>query len=157
MASRLTPLRQIEAKRLFAARDQFDADHFILLMAKIMLGTPNVVEAAAQQLESWNNDRCAIGDQSPPYAEIAEIVLDAAAIYHGETSEEPRAATQADFDVWHRVLATLRGNRDCLERAAAGQVSRGAWEAQAAACGRALGDLEQLLGNVGLVTNDKEV
>lgn len=167
MSSRLTPLRQIEALRLLTAVDQFDADHFIELMAEVILGTPNVVHTAALRLEAWNiqspeHPRFIMHDVEDGYNTIAEVVLDAAAIYRGETSEEPapyepRAATQADFDVWRRVLSTLRGNRDCFQRAAGGQVSRGAWEAQAAACSRALVELEQLLSNAGMADSDTEV
>lgn len=161
MTSRLTPLRQIEAKRLLThlfSQEPFNADLFVELLAGVMVDTPEIITIAARQLEVWNesnNTGFLLKDVS--YAEIAEVVLDAAAVYHGETSEELHTATPADFDVWRRTLGALRGNRDCLLRAAGGQVSRGAWEAQAAACGRALADLEQLLGNAGMLDSDTEV
>lgn len=164
MSSRLTPLRQIEARRLLTAVNQFDADHFIELMAEVILGTPNVVHTAALRLEAWNTQspehpRFIIHNVKEGYDTIAEVVLDAAAVYHGETSEEPApcAATRANFDTWRRVLSTLRGNRDCLQRAAGGQISRGAWEDQAAASSRMMAELEQQLRNAGIASSDMEV
>jgi hypothetical protein len=101
MVSRLTPLRRIEAKRLITnlfARKQFDADLFAELLAGVMIDAPDVVAVAAQYLEKWNNydgdhqsesPRFVMQDADEGYASIAEVVLDAAAIYRGETTEEP--------------------------------------------------------------------
>ena len=163
MPSRLTPIRLIEAKRLLThlvSQEPFDADRFVELLAGVMLDTPDIVSITAQQLELWNKDTDSIIlGHNVFYTTVAEVVLNAAAIYRGETSEEPalREATQADFDVWRRVRTTLRSNRDCLQRAASGSVSKGAWEAQAAACSRTLVELDQLLSNAGLIDSDKEV
>lgn len=166
MPSRLTPIRLIEAKRLLThlvSQEPFGADRFVELLAGVMLDTPDIVSITAQQLELWNKDTDnIILGHNVFYTTVAEVVLNAAAIYRGETSEEPapyepREATQVDFDVWHRVRTTLRSNRDCLQRAASGSVSKGAWEAQAAACSRTLVELDQLLSNAGLIDSDKEV
>ena len=165
MSSRLTPIRLIEAKRLLThlvSQEPFDADRFVELLAGVMIDTPEIVTVAARQLAKWNSetdtDNIILG-HNVFYTTVAEVVLNAAAIYRGETSEEPapREATQADFDGWRRVRTTLRSNRDCLLRAAGGSVSKGAWEAQVAACSRTLAELDQLLSNAGLIDSDKEV
>lgn len=98
--------------------------------------------------------------QDAEYAEIAEVVLDAATVYRGETLEEPhkqRLPAAADLDVWCGILTTLRSNRDCFHRAASGSISKGVAEAQAAACSRGLLQLEQLLSNAGMTDDDKEI
>jgi hypothetical protein len=100
MASRLTPIRRIEAKRLIThlfAREQFDADRFAELLAGVMIDTPEVGAIAARHLEDWNNyghdksetPRFVMQGADAVYTTIAEVVLDAAAIYRGETTEEP--------------------------------------------------------------------
>ena len=161
MSSRLTPIRLIEAKRLLThlvSQEPFDADRFVELLAGVMIDTPDIVSITAQQLELWNKDTDnIILGHNVFYTTVAEVVLNAAAIYRGETSEEPapREATQADFDGWRRVRTTLRSNRDCLQRAAGGSVSKGAWEAQAAVCSRTLAEVDQLLSNAGMIDNDK--
>lgn len=100
MPSRLTPIRRIEAKRLIThlfAHERFDADKFAELLAGVMIDTPEIVAVAARALETWNNygrdrsdnPRFVMQDADEGYASIAEVVLDAAAIYRGETTEEP--------------------------------------------------------------------
>lgn len=164
MVNPLSPVRRIEAKRMIIhlfAHEQFDAERFVEILAGIMVETPEVVKAAARHLEAWNEDRrCIVWQELPArYEEVAEVVLDAAAIFRGETSEDvpPREATRADVEVWARVAETLRGSRDCFLRAASGSVSRGAFEAQAAACNRSLTELLTLLGNGLIEPGDKEV
>lgn len=166
MVNPLSPVRRIEAKRVIThlfAHEQFDAERFVEILAGIMVETPEVVKAAARQLLAWNNTgggpRLIIKDENTTPDDIAEVVLDAAAIFRGETSEDmpPREATRADVEVWARVAETLRGSRDCFLRAASGSVSRGAFEAQAAACNRALTELLTLLGNGLIEPGDKEV
>lgn len=164
MVNPLSPVRRIEAKRMIThlfAHEQFDADRFVEILAGIMVETPEVVKVAARHLEAWNEDRrCIVWQELPArYEEVAEVVLDAAAIFRGETSEDvpPREATRADVEVWVRVAETLRGSRDCFLRAASGSVSRGAFEAQAAACNRSLTELLTLLGNGLVEPGDKEV
>jgi hypothetical protein len=99
MTSRLTPIRRIEAKRLIThlfAHERFDADKFAELLAGVMIDTPEVVAVAARALEDWNNygrdkadnPRFIMQDADAGYASIAEVVLDAAAIYRGETVED---------------------------------------------------------------------
>jgi hypothetical protein len=163
MVNPLSPVRHIEAKRMIThlfAHEQFDAERFVEILAGIMMETPEVVKVAARHLEAWNDNRCIteFSDFSV-CEEVAEVVLDAAAIFRGETSEgvPPREATRADVEVWARVAETLRGSRDCFLRAASGSVSRGAFEAQAAACNRSLTELLTLLGNGLIEPGDKEV
>jgi hypothetical protein len=165
MVNPLTPVRRIEAKRVIThlfAHEQFDAERFVEILAGIMVETPEVVKVAARHLEAWNEDRrCIVWQELPArYEEVAEVVLDTAAIYRGGASAEvvpSREATRADVEVWTRVSETLRGSRDCFLRAASGSVSRGAFEAQAAACNRALAELLALLGNGPDESGDKEV
>jgi hypothetical protein len=99
MTSRLTPTRRIEAKRLIAhlfAHEPFDADRFAELLAGVMIDTPEVVAVAARALEAWNNYgrdksdnlRFVVQGAKTDYASISEIVLDAAAVYRGETTED---------------------------------------------------------------------
>jgi hypothetical protein len=163
----LNPVRRIEAKKLLTylvENEFFNADRFVDLLAEVMAGTPEVVKVAAARLQSWNDgdgsDRPRFARQGTEYAEIAEVVLDAATVYRGETSEEPykqRLATTADLGVWRGILTTLRSNRDCFHRAASGSISKGVAEAQAAACSRAIRGLEEIMRNAGEPVDDTRV
>jgi hypothetical protein len=104
MPSRLTPIRRIEAKRLIThlfAHERFDADKFAELLAGVMIDTPEVVAVAARSLETWNNyghdksdtPRFVMQGAGTDYASISEVVLDAAAIYRGETTEDSNECT----------------------------------------------------------------
>jgi hypothetical protein len=174
MPKQLSPVRRIEAKRVLThlfAHERFDADHFVEILAGIMVDTPEVVKAAARQLLAWNNTkyspRFIIKDENTTPDDIAEVVLDAAAIFRGETTtevadtcavpHEDASLAEASLALAQRISETLRGNRDCFLRSASGSVSRGALEAQAAACNRALADLHELLGNVPSPDADREV
>jgi hypothetical protein len=166
MPSHLSPVRRIEAKRAIThlfAHEQFDADHFVNILAGIMVDTPEVVKTAARHLSTWNNTkdgpRFIIEDENTTSDDIAEVVLDAAAIFRGETITEDSGdvSVEAGFAIAQRISEALRGNRDCFQRAASGSVSRGAFEAQAAACSRALTDLQKLVGNAPSQDADKEV
>jgi hypothetical protein len=171
MPNPLSPVRRIEAKRVLThlfAHEQFDADHFVEILAGIMVDTPEVVKVAARHLLAWNNTkggpRFIIKDKGTTPEDLAEVVLDAAAIFCGETTAEdadacavPHELTEASLTLVQRISETLRGSRDCFLRAASGSVSRGAFEAQAAACNRALADLQQLVGNAPSQEADKEV
>jgi hypothetical protein len=165
MPNHLNPTRRIEAKRVLThlvAHERFDAGHFIDILAAIMIDTPEVVKAAARQLLAWNNTgdgpRFIIKDEGTTPDDIAEVVLDAAAVFRGDTSTEDDAVPpEAGLTIAQRIHETLRGSRDCFLRAAGGSVSRGAFEAQAAACSRALADLQRLVGNAAPQDTDKEV
>jgi hypothetical protein len=127
-----------------------------------MVETPEVVKSAARQLLSWNNTeggpRFIIQDEGTTPDNIAEIVLDAAAIFRGETTiEVGDAPPEAGLAIAQRIHEVLRGSRDCFLRAAGGAVSRSAFEAQAAACNRAMADLQKLVGNAPSPDTDKEV
>lgn len=159
----LNPVRRIEAKKLLTylvENEFFNADRFVDLLAEVIIGTPEVVKVTAHRLKAWNTDCHAIEGNLPPYEEIAEVVLDAAAIYWGETLEEPhkqRLPAAADLSVWCGILTTLRGNRDCFHRAASGSISKGVAEAQAAACSRAIRGLEEIIRNAGEPVDDTKV
>jgi hypothetical protein len=174
MPNHLNPVRRIEAKRILThlfAHERFDADHFVEILAGIMVDTPEVVKAAARQLLAWNNTgdgpRFIIKDENTTPDDIAEVVLDAAAIFRGETTaedadvcavpHEDASLAGAGLTLAQRICETLKGSRDCFLRAASGSVSRGAFEAQAAACNRALADLQRLVGNAPPQEADKEV
>jgi hypothetical protein len=158
----LSPVRRVEAKRVIThlfAHEQFDADRFVEILAGIMVETPEVVKVAARHLEAWNEDRrCIVWQELPPrYEEVAEVVLDAAAIFRGETTiEVGDTPPEAGLAIAQHIHEVLRGSRDCFLRAAGGAVSRGAFEAQAAACNRALADLQRLAGNAPAQNTDKE-
>lgn len=167
MLSPLTPVRHREATRLLThliTQEVFDADRFINLLAGVMAGTPEIVMVVAARLQSWNKGdgsaRPRFVLQDAEYAEIAEVVLDAATVYCGETLKEPykqRLATTADLGVWRGILTTLRSNRDCFHRAASGSISKGVAEAQAAACSRAIRGLEEIMRNAGEPVDDTKV
>lgn len=174
MPNPLSPVRRIEAKRTLThlfAHEPFDADHFVEILASVMVDAPEVVKVAARRLTVWNNTedgfRFVIRNDGTTPEDIAEVVLDAAAIFRGETlaedaeagtvSHEDASLAEASLTLAQRISETLRGSRDCFLRAASGSVSRGAFEAQAAACSRALADLQQLVGNAPSQDADKEV
>jgi hypothetical protein len=140
------------------AHEQFDADRFVEILAGIMVETPEVVKVAARHLEAWNDNRCiAEFRDSSVCEEVAEVVLDAAAIFRGETTAEVGdAPPEAGLAIAQHIHEVLRGSRDCFLRAAGGAVSRGAFEAQAAACNRALDYLQRLVGNAPSQNTDKE-
>ena len=165
MPNPLSPVRRIEAKRTLThlfAHEPFDADHFVEILASVMVDAPEVVKVAARRLTVWNNTddgfRFVIRNDGTTPEDIAEVVLDAAAIFRGETStEDGDASSEASLTIAQRIHEVLRGSRDCFQRAAGGPVSRGAFEAQVAACSRALADLQKLVGNVPSQDADKEV
>lgn len=163
----LNPIRRSEAKKLLTyllENEFFDADRFVDLLAEVMAGTPEIVMVVAARLQSWNKGdgsaRPRFVLQDAEYAEIAEVVLDAATVYRGETLEEPhkqRLPVAADLGVWRGILTTLRSNRDCFHRAASGSISKGVAEAQTAACSRAIRGLEEIMRNAGEPVDDTKV
>lgn len=126
-APKLSPVRRIEAKRLLVhlfAHEQLDAEVFIDKLAAVMIDVPEVVQVAARHLEDWNNfgqsghtvkgtPRFTMSDTETGYEAIAEVVLDAAAIYRGETTEvmefgdEYSNAEAADLLTYKQVIRAL--------------------------------------------------
>jgi hypothetical protein len=101
----LTPIRREEAKRLIThlfAHEPFDAELFVERLADVMLATPEIVSVVAHYLQIWNTSPTA---DKPPYftmntttyQKITEVVLDEAAVYRGETTEEARPSYPKDF------------------------------------------------------------
>lgn len=159
MASRLSPLRRIEAKRLIThlfAREQFDADLFAELLAGVMIDAPDVVTVAARHLEKWNNydgdhqsesPRFVMQNADAGYESIAEVVLDAAAIYRGEIAEEPGLLAS------EQVRSHLSQAAAHLRSVASGKTDRKRSEAHASR----LEEILRSLGNAEGAIGDREV
>lgn len=163
MASRLTPLRRIEAKRLITnlfAREQFDADLFAELLAGVMIDAPDVVTVAARHLEKWNNyggdhqsesPRFVMQNADAGYESIAEVVLDAAAIYRGETAEELNECTGLLTN--EQVRSHLSQAASHLRAVAGGKTDRKRSETHASR----LEEILRSLGNAEVAIGDREV
>lgn len=101
------PLRRQEAKRLLRnlhRQGDFDADTWLDRLTDVLNHTPEVVNVCARQLALWNEE---IKEQlkftatpEGSYGAIAEVVLDAAAIYNGE-SADPGETPIDVVDGWH--------------------------------------------------------
>lgn len=162
MASRLSALRRIEAKRLIThlfAHEQFDADRFAELLAGVIIDTPEVVTVAARDLEDWNNfgrDRADSprfviqGNADASYESIAEVVLNAAAVYRGETTEDPNDCHPLND---YHTRSRLSQAAAHLRAVADGKTDRRRSETHASR----LEEILKSLGNVEDTTDDREV
>lgn len=151
IAPRLSPVRRIEAKRLLAhlvaSKKKFDAEEWVEKLAAVMIDTPEVVKTAAAHLRAWNT----AGDEGDPdcthrftmrncghdgYNVIAEVVLDAAALYRGETIEsvEPDEYSNTettDLLPYKQVIQILAYTQKFLQAVADGRHSPKRAEAHA--------------------------
>lgn len=145
----LTPLRRLEARRTlqYLLDTQTDADEIIDRLSAVMVGVPDVVVMAAHHLKAWNNTN---GEDDPyfmitnegiTYGDIAERVLDAAAVYRGETTDAPkkmRLVSPSD----NEIIITLNRAAEFLRFVADGRTNRQTAETYAS-------KLAQLAGLLG--------
>lgn len=130
----LGPTRQHEARKFLdtALKGDFDRDHLLAGLHAILTGRVPVIAAAANELRKWNDKDDEVeqfrfvGEDN--YDTIVEIVLDTAARYRGEDSDE---SVTSNSEMEQGIVGTLQQIQLFLCSIAAGRINTGLAETHA--------------------------